>query len=74
MIKQQESAGLFFTLLTRQIDSVVHFESRQVLDNWDKQIQSLCFQVIWTFLDNWSNEQVYFLPVKWFLLNKVYLR
>jgi len=28
-----------------QIDSVVHFESRQVLDNWDKQIQSLCFQV-----------------------------
>jgi len=28
-----------------QIDCVVHFESRQVLDNWDKQIQSLCFQV-----------------------------
>jgi COP9 signalosome complex subunit 4 len=28
-----------------QIDSTVHFESKQVLDNWDKQIQSLCFQV-----------------------------
>ena len=28
---------------------MVHFESRQVLDNWDKQIQSLCFQVF--FLD-----------------------
>jgi COP9 signalosome complex subunit 4 len=28
-----------------QIDSVVHFETRQMLDNWDKQIQSLCFQV-----------------------------
>jgi len=28
-----------------QIDSVVHFETRQVLDNWDKQIQSLCLQV-----------------------------
>jgi len=28
-----------------QIDSVVHFERRQMLDNWDKQIQSLCHQV-----------------------------
>ena len=28
-----------------QIDSVVHFETRQMLDTWDKQIQSLCFQV-----------------------------
>ena len=28
-----------------QIDSVVHFETRQMLDSWDKQIQSLCFQV-----------------------------
>ena len=35
-----------------QIDSVVHFERRQMLDNWDKQIQSLCHQVllILTFL------------------------
>ena len=29
-----------------QIDSVVHFETRQMLDTWDKQIQSLCFQVV----------------------------
>merc|ERR1711962_1543663 len=28
-----------------QIDSTVHFERRQMLDNWDKQIQSLCHQV-----------------------------
>ena len=28
-----------------QIDSVVHFERRQMLDTWDKQIQSLCVQV-----------------------------
>ena len=28
-----------------QIDSTVHFESRQVLQTWDDQIQSLCFQV-----------------------------
>jgi len=28
-----------------QIDSTVHFESKQMLDTWDKQIQSLCFQV-----------------------------
>jgi len=28
-----------------QIDSTVHFETREVLDSWDKQIQSLCFQV-----------------------------
>lgn len=28
-----------------QIDSTVHFETKQVLDTWDKQIQSLCFQV-----------------------------
>ncbi|GAB6028555.1 COP9 signalosome complex subunit 4 [Chamberlinius hualienensis] len=28
-----------------QIDSIVHFESREVLPTWDKQIQSLCFQV-----------------------------
>lgn len=28
-----------------QIDSTVHFETRQMLDTWDKQIQSLCFQV-----------------------------
>jgi len=28
-----------------QIDSVVHFERRQMLDTWDKQIQSLCLQV-----------------------------
>lgn len=27
-----------------QIDSVVHFERRQML-TWDKQIQSLCLQV-----------------------------
>ena len=32
--------------LFSKIDCVVHFESRQVLDNWDKQIQSLCFQVV----------------------------
>lgn len=28
-----------------QIDSIVHFESRDVLETWDKQIQTLCFQV-----------------------------
>jgi len=28
-----------------QIDSTVHFETREILDSWDKQIQSLCFQV-----------------------------
>ena len=37
---------MIFNLLTfAQIDSVVHFETRKMLDNWDKQIQSLCFQV-----------------------------
>ncbi|KDR18210.1 COP9 signalosome complex subunit 4 [Zootermopsis nevadensis] len=28
-----------------QIDSIVHFERREVLPTWDKQIQSLCYQV-----------------------------
>ena len=28
-----------------QIDSTVHFESRNVLQTWDDQIQKLCFQV-----------------------------
>ncbi|CAH1258081.1 COPS4 [Branchiostoma lanceolatum] len=28
-----------------QIDGIVHFESREALPMWDKQIQSLCFQV-----------------------------
>ncbi|XP_074647483.1 COP9 signalosome complex subunit 4-like isoform X2 [Tubulanus polymorphus] len=28
-----------------QIDSTVHFETREPLPNWDKQIQSLCVQV-----------------------------
>ncbi|KAL3877789.1 hypothetical protein ACJMK2_035439 [Sinanodonta woodiana] len=28
-----------------QIDSIVHFEARETLPTWDKQIQSLCFQV-----------------------------
>jgi len=28
-----------------QIDSIVFFETREVLDSWDKQIQHLCFQV-----------------------------
>ncbi len=28
-----------------QIDSIVHFETRNVLETWDGQIQSLCFQV-----------------------------
>lgn len=28
-----------------QIDSIVHFETREVLPAWDKQIQSLCYQV-----------------------------
>ncbi|TNN68183.1 COP9 signalosome complex subunit 4 [Liparis tanakae] len=28
-----------------QIDSIVHFETREALPTWDKQIQSLCFQV-----------------------------
>ena len=28
-----------------QIDSTVHFETKEALDSWDKQIQSLCFQV-----------------------------
>lgn len=28
-----------------QIDSILHFETREVLPGFDKQIQSLCFQV-----------------------------
>nr|XP_054773458.1 COP9 signalosome complex subunit 4-like [Lytechinus pictus] len=28
-----------------QIDGIVHFESTDILPQWDKQIQSLCFQV-----------------------------
>ncbi|XP_071107972.1 COP9 signalosome complex subunit 4-like [Haliotis cracherodii] len=28
-----------------QIDSIVHFEARETLPTWDRQIQSLCFQV-----------------------------
>ncbi|KAK4874217.1 hypothetical protein RN001_013577 [Aquatica leii] len=28
-----------------QIDSIVHFETREMLPQWDKQIQSLCYQV-----------------------------
>ncbi|XP_038060108.1 COP9 signalosome complex subunit 4-like [Patiria miniata] len=28
-----------------QIDSIVHFESRETLPQWDKQIQNLCLQV-----------------------------
>ncbi|XP_026472790.1 COP9 signalosome complex subunit 4 isoform X2 [Ctenocephalides felis] len=28
-----------------QIDHIVHFETRDVLPQWDKQIQSLCYQV-----------------------------
>ncbi|KAF6213435.1 hypothetical protein GE061_011154 [Apolygus lucorum] len=28
-----------------QIDSIVHFETREVLPAWDNQIQSLCYQV-----------------------------
>jgi COP9 signalosome complex subunit 4 len=28
-----------------QIDSTVHFETSDVLEAWDKQIQALCFQV-----------------------------
>ncbi|OBS79081.1 hypothetical protein A6R68_18540 [Neotoma lepida] len=28
-----------------QIDGIVHFETREALPTWDKQIQSLCFQV-----------------------------
>jgi COP9 signalosome complex subunit 4 len=28
-----------------QIDSIVHFETRETLPQWDKQIQSLCYQV-----------------------------
>lgn len=28
-----------------QIEGFVHFEAREMLPQWDKQIQSLCFQV-----------------------------
>ncbi|KFM64726.1 COP9 signalosome complex subunit 4, partial [Stegodyphus mimosarum] len=28
-----------------QINSIVNFETKEVLPSWDKQIQSLCFQV-----------------------------
>ncbi|XP_022127283.1 COP9 signalosome complex subunit 4 [Pieris rapae] len=28
-----------------QINSIVHFETRDILPQWDKQIQSLCYQV-----------------------------
>merc|ERR1712240_673534 len=28
-----------------RIETTVHFESRQVLESWDSQIESLCFQV-----------------------------
>merc|ERR1712038_1589934 len=39
-----------------QIDSVVHFERRQMLDTWDKQIQSLCVQVN-TIIDKISTRE-----------------
>ena len=32
-------------MLIFQIDGILHFEAREVLSQWDKQIQSLCFQV-----------------------------
>jgi len=28
-----------------QIAKIVHFEAQEALPSWDKQIQSLCFQV-----------------------------
>jgi len=28
-----------------QIAKIVHFETQEALPSWDKQIQSLCFQV-----------------------------
>ncbi|ESP04025.1 hypothetical protein LOTGIDRAFT_203414 [Lottia gigantea] len=45
-----------------QIDSIVHFEARETLPTWDKQIQSLCFQVnniiekISTTAPEWTNK------------------
>jgi len=45
-----------------QIDSIVHFESRDVLPAWDRQIQSLCYQVnnimekITTVAPEWMNK------------------
>ncbi|CAB4053937.1 COPS4 [Lepeophtheirus salmonis] len=39
-----------------QIDSTVHFESRQVLETWNSQIQSLCFQVN-NIIDKISEDQ-----------------
>lgn len=44
-----------------QIDSIVHFETRDVLPAWDRQIQSLCYQVnnimekIATVAPEWMN-------------------
>ncbi|CAM9898879.1 COP9 signalosome complex subunit 4 [Lethenteron reissneri] len=40
MITEGRMAGV-----VDQIDGIVHFESREPLPTWDKQIQSLCFQV-----------------------------
>jgi 26S proteasome regulatory complex component len=28
-----------------QIDSIVHFETREILPSWDKQIESLCYRI-----------------------------
>ncbi|PSN52138.1 COP9 signalosome complex subunit 4 [Blattella germanica] len=40
-----------------QIDSIVHFETREVLPTWDKQIQSLCYQVNQIIEKITNNEQ-----------------
>jgi len=39
-----------------QIDHIVHFETREVLPAWDKQIQSLCYQVN-QIIENIANTQ-----------------
>ncbi|XP_019876196.1 COP9 signalosome complex subunit 4 [Aethina tumida] len=38
-----------------QIDSIVHFETRETLPQWDRQIQSLCYQVN-SIIDSISEE------------------
>uniref|UniRef100_A0A0A9X562 COP9 signalosome complex subunit 4 n=1 Tax=Lygus hesperus TaxID=30085 RepID=A0A0A9X562_LYGHE len=45
-----------------QIDSIVHFETREVLPAWDNQIQSLCYQVN-QIIEKITNHQPYILQM-----------
>lgn len=45
MVKYFNLNFLLFSFLLFQIDGILYFEGREALPQWDKQIQSLCFQV-----------------------------